>query len=279
MTNKVYTYKEILQKAKNIKNNVKKEYKLGENQKWGYYIAKSIITPKKDIPKISFDGAPKPKGTLISRTISKGNYIKLAKDLVSFVKEHGRLPNYLEYGNHKIRTRVYVDMFSRILVWYDAEGSYAKYANCNSKAFIKPTETGNVVYDYMYKKTGIRFKTLDEVLTYIAKYGRYIFEFDDVRSNQEVSNCLCGNCTDWLQWLWNMAKAMGYDCKAIHVKCRVSGTGHVRGQFRHPVHTGGKWINRDPAAVADGGSITSIWCNDGIKIAENPFWFMANLNR
>jgi len=37
----------------------------------------------------------------------------------------------------------------------------------------------------------------------------------------------------------------------VHVKCRVSGTGHIRLRLRHKKHTGGNWINRDPAAVAD----------------------------
>lgn len=32
----------------------------------------------------------------------------------------------------------------------------------------------------------------------------------------------------------------------VHVRCRVSGTGHIRLRLRHKKHTGGKWINRDP---------------------------------
>lgn len=33
---------------------------------------------------------------------------------------------------------------------------------------------------------------------------------------------------------------------SVHVRCRVSGTGHIRLRLRHKKHTGGKWINRNP---------------------------------
>ena len=87
-----------------------------------------------------------------------------------------------------------------------------------------------------------------------------------------------GNCTDLMQWLANMAQAMGYDWKCIHVECRVSGIGHVWGKFRHKTYTENAWINRDPSAVC-GNSIRNMWCEDGYLLAENPSWWMENLNR
>lgn len=273
-----YTYNTLVKKAKEINTAVKKEYKKPSGI-WSYYFAKEILNPKKAIPKITIKGPEKSSGDHFSRQIYRSSYDDMAKRLVKYVENKEQIPNNIKVGTKLMRVSDYTYMFSRILAYYAEHGAYPKYANVNSKAFTKPTETGNVVYDYVTKKTGRKFKTIDEVLTYVQKHGRYIFEFDDVRSNKEVTDCMCGNCTDWLQWLWNMAKAMGYDCRAIHVKCRVSGTGHVRGQFKHPVNTGGKWIDRDPAAVADGGSITSIWCGDGYVLATNPSWFLANLNR
>lgn len=274
-----YSYDKILTAAKTCTTNVSKEYRLGVTTKWGYYFAKSILSPKKDITKISFNTASKPVGTKISRQLKKTEYTDMAKRLVNYVEKHKQLPNYITIGSHKVRTRLYVLMFAKILVSYSKNNKFPDEVNVNYKAFTKPVETGNAVYDYFVKKTGKKFTTIDDVLAYVKKYGKYIFQFDDVRSNKEVTECLCGNCTDWLQWLINMAEAMGYEWKAIHVKCRVSGTGHVRGQFRHPKNTNGNWINRDPAAVADGGSISSIWCEDGYLLGTNPSWFLANLNR
>ena len=62
-------------------------------------------------------------------------------------------------------------------------------------------------------------------------------------------------------------------------QCRVSGTGHIRLRLRHKKHTGGKWINRDPAAVADttSGNVRSIWCEDGNVIAIDPSWIFTDL--
>ena len=77
----------------------------------------------------------------------------------------------------------------------------------------------------------------------------------------------------------NYAKAMGYESKCIHVKCKTSGTGHVFGKFKHKKHTENTWITRDIAAVANGESIRSVWCSDGIVQATNPSWFLENLNR
>ena len=274
-----YSYATIVSKAKAIKKNVESKYELGETSKWAYYIAKAILKPETDIKAIKFTTAKNSNGDNFGRQIYKSDYTDMAKRFVAYTEKHHQLPSNIHVKDMKMRVSDYTYMFSRILVYYNTHGAYPKYANVNSKSFTKETETGNAVYDYFVKKTGKKFTTLDELLAYVKKNGRYIFEFDDVRSNKQVTDCMCGNCTDWLQWLWNMAKAMGYDCRAIHVKCRVSGTGHVRGQFKHPVNTGGKWIDRDPAAVADGGAITDIWCANGIVLATNPSWFLANLNR
>lgn len=276
-----HSYKEILEKAKECKKTVEKEFHLGVNSKWGYYFAKAIITPKKDIEKITFDEAPNPNGDNISRQISKSNYIDLAKDLIQFVEndKHKRLPNYLTYKGLKIRTRVYVEFFARILVFYSENNRLPSEANINNKIFIKPVETGNEVYDYATKKWGRKYTTLDDLLAFVKAYFTYLKYFDDHKSNKEVIDTKSGNCVDLLQFLINYAKAMGYEAKCIHVKCRTSGTGHVFGKFKHPKHTGNTWITRDIAAVANGGSIRSVWCSDGYLQAENPSWFMSNLNR
>ena len=124
-----------------------------------------------------------------------------------------------------------------------------------------------------------KFKTLDDLLAYVKAYFTYQKYFDDHKSNKQVIDSKSGNCVDLLQFCMNYAKAMGYESKCIHVKCKTSGTGHVFGKFKHPKHTGNTWIIRDIAAVADGGSIKSVWCSDGIVQATNPSWFMENWNR
>lgn len=280
----VYSYNTIVSKARNIKNNVKKEYKLGESSKWGYYIAKAIVTPKKNIKKISFDVAPKPSGTNISRQINKTDYMDLAKYLIKFVEDdkHKRLPNFIKYGNYNIRTRVYVDMFARILVWYADEGSYPKYVNVNSKAFTAPTESTDKVYAYFVKKFG-KITCIDDALEKISGRG-YGYYYDDHKTNLETIDAIASsghsddpNCTDSTQMMKHVADGTGkykkVDC--VHVRCQ-GGDGHV---FLKITQKDGSVFYRDPAAVLDSGVITKVWCLNGTILATNPSWWVANLNR
>lgn len=125
--------------------------------------------------------------------------------------------------------------------------------------------------------------TIDGALAKVNGRG-YAYYYDDKFSNNETANrvlkWLGANCTDLCQWFWHIGKALGYDVRCIHVGCR-GGDGHVRLQFRHPINTGGQWINRDPAAVLsdNGQGVSYCWCLDGTTWAINPSWFMENLYR
>lgn len=271
MTN--YTYKEIQKKAKECVNNLKK-YKTGIGDDWTYYLAKAILNPKKDIKKISMKKASNPQQDSISRGISKKDYTSIAKKYVEYVEKHEQIPNYLTYKNLKISPLLLKAFFAKIIV-----NNYPDKQNINNKWFTKPSETGNVVYDYWVKKFKFSPKTMDEILKYVSNHFTYQYYFDDQKSNKQVIDTKSGNCTDLLQMLVNMLKKLGYDVIVLHVQCRKSGTGHVRLMARHKKYTENEWVYRDIACVADGGSITCNWCMDGILLAKNPSWFMQNLNR
>ena len=272
-----YTYKTIVTKSKEIKKNVETDYKLGVTAKWSYYIAKAILTPNKDVKKFTFNKASHPTGTHLSRQITKDDYLNMAKRLVDYVERKRALPNYITYKSYKVRTRLYTYMFAKILVYYNQHGQLPKYVDINSKAFTKPTETGNEVYDYFVKKTGLKPKMIDDVCDWVKNKVEYEFYFDDHKSNKEVIDSKSGNCTDLLQFLINIAEALGYKWEVYHVKCNKSGTGHVYGRFKKS----GDWFVRDIACIAD-ESRYCVWCeagNGGTLIAKNPVWFLANLNR
>ena len=279
MASEKYTYKKIVSKAKSCKENVETNYKLGVSTMWTYYFCKAILKPKTNFKKIEYTKAPKPSGTYISRQISQTDYTKLAKYIVKFVEKNKRLPNYLTWGAYKIRPSVYTYAFSRILVYYEKNGKLPLQVKVNSKCFTKPKEYKNDVYSYFVKKTGKEFKTIDDLLAYVQSHYRYQYYYDDHKSNKQVIDEESGNCTDLLQFLCNMVEEMGYSWKCIHVKCRSSGSGHVFGKFKHPKNTGGEWITRDIACVADGGAVNCVWCSNGYLLAENPSWWLANLHR
>lgn len=127
-----YSYSTILTKAKNIKNSVEKNKKLGEGTKWSYYFAKEIIKPKTNVTKITFEAAPKPSGHSINDKVYKEDYIKIAKHLISFVEKNKRLPNFITWKKKNIRTRDYVYMLARIVVYYNAHKELPNYATVNT---------------------------------------------------------------------------------------------------------------------------------------------------
>ena len=282
MTNK--TYKEIVKQARLCHKNVTTKHKTGMWSWWSYYFAKALINPKKDVQTITIANTDS-TGDYFSQLIGRGKYLSCAKYLIEYVEKHHKMPKNIPYNGKKINNRLFTFLMAKGLMAYDENKAYKSSLNLNSKVFTAPTETGNVVYDYYVKKTGKKPKTIDEVLGYMQGkgYGNYS---DDKLSNKQVidglvnkSDALDANCTDALQMLINMGKAMGYDCKCIHVQCRTSGTGHVFGKFRHKVHTENTWITRDPASVLNGNGIRSVWCENGYLLATDPSWFLENLNR
>ena len=273
-----YTYSEIVKQAKAIKTNAEKEYKK-PNSKWAYYIAKAINKPKTTIKKLSIESATKSTGDNFGRQITKNQYLDMAKRLIKYVESKKQIPNYITVTNKHMKGSDFTYMFARILVYYNTNGKLPAYANVNSKAFTKPTEYPNKVYGLWVKHIGTKPKCLDDVCDYVKAHFKYLFYNDDVRSNEEVLEDEAGNCTDLLQMLCNMANAMDYDWEVYHVRCNVSGVGHVYGRFKKKGTS--SWFTRDIACIAD-ESRYCVWCeagNGGTLRAKNPSWFLANLYR
>lgn len=277
-----YKYATIVSNASKCKTNVEKTYKLGVTSKWSYYYAKALLYPGDEIKKLSFKQATKPTGTAISRQIPKKDYRDIAKRLIKYVETYKKLPNYITYGKYKIRTRLYTYLLAKIVVYQYDHKLLPNYVDVNYKAFYKPTETGNTVYDYFVKTFG-KVGSIDEALGKIAGKG-YGYYYDDVYSNKEsitrMKNRQGVNCTDSCQVFYNImlqlikqGKYKRVEC--LHVKCQ-GGDGHVR--LRITLNDG-SYIYRDPAAVLDNGNVASNWCLNGTLLSVNPQWFMNNLNR
>lgn len=274
-----YTYKQVLNVAKACQANVKKQYKLGITSKWAYFFAKAILAPNKTYNQFNYPAPTNPHGDYLSRQITINDCIDCCRLLVKYVELNKRMPNYIQWKNFKIHPSLFTEVLSRVLIYYNTHKTLPKYANINSKVFKEETETTNNVYDYFVKKTSIKPKMLDDVCDWVIKKVNYQFYFDDQKSNKEVIDSRSGNCTDLLQFLVNMAIALGYDYEVIHTQCKVSGTGHVYGRFKKKGTN--DWFVRDIACISD-ESRYCIWCevpNKGNLLAKNPQWFLNNLNR
>lgn len=280
--------KSIISKARTCKKNVEKLQKLGVSDDMAYYFAKVILGSKTEVKDLKIKSPSEPVGDHISRQIPKDDYIDMIKRLVDYVeksKTGKQMPNYITYKNLRIEHKLYTYFISSILVTSVDIGYLPKQQNITSKIFTKKTESTNNILAYFIKKFG-KVTTFTEALRKIHNKG-YGFYFDDKLSNIQVidglskSNGVKPNCVDICHMMWHVAKGLGYDVRCLHVYCPVDKITHVRLQVKHAKWTNGKWESYDPAAVAKGNSINTLWCSGkgSYVIATNPNWFMQNLNK
>lgn len=150
------------------------------------------------------------------------------------------LPNYVmlknstkidkaEYVDMAIRTEAYIRSNGRLPAIVYRMSKLPDYSDSTMKLFIKT---------FNYKGN-----TIDEALAIIAKKKLYSKYFDSQKTDKKtINDAKAGkgsNCVDWGQVYYRIAKSLGYDVQFVHVKCRVSGTGHIRLRLRHKKHTGG----------------------------------------
>lgn len=282
---------EYITKNKNIPASITVDKVKYNYAKLNNIFAYAILNKDTTVTSKVITNAPAPTGDTFKATYTKDEYISICKTLKSFDKEHGRNPNYILHNKKKINPLVLVDVLSRIIVFAEENNRLPKTADINTNILktLKVTSTtkkvsNDEVFNYFVKIFGM-VKTIDEALAKIKEkgYGHY---FNNMLSNKQVIDNLKTsgkqkpNCTDIMQMLYHIGKALGYDVKIIHVKCQSTGEGHVFGKFRHKKHTGGNWIYRDGACVINnnGKPITCVWCKDGRVQAENPSWFMETVN-
>lgn len=281
-----YTYKQLVNKAKECHKNVNTKYKLDMTDKWSYYFAKAILNPKKDITRIEFKDNKDPKQDKIGRQATKKEYLHLAEKLVKFVETKKKLPDWVGYGKFKLSPRLLTYTFCKILLKYDKNNKLQNEVTLSNKVFTKPLETSNEVYAYFIKvfNKGKKIKTVDGLLKLIMGKG-YGYYYDDQLSNKEVIDHLKNgglkpNCTDSCQMTmnciiqlveWGLYKKV----ECLHVDC--SSGGHVK--LRITRNDGSSFIRDVACVISDNGKpISCVWCSNHAK-AVNPAWFMSNLNR
>jgi len=131
-------FKTIVKISKKIKTYVEKETKLPGKvtvdnatytiQDAAYLIGKAVQNPGKSVTLIKCSLAPKPSGETVDLKLTQDSYQSLAKKLSNFMskKENRRLPNYLSGFGKKIKQRVFIYSFAKIIVFYDKEGRLPK---------------------------------------------------------------------------------------------------------------------------------------------------------
>ena len=157
------------------------------------------------------------------------------------------LPNYVtlkngtqidkaEYVDMAIRTEAYIRANGRLPAIVYRMSKLPDYNDSTMKLFIKT---------FNYKGN-----TIDEALAIIAKKKLYSKYFDSQKTDKKTINDASqgkgSNCVDWRQVYYRIAKSLGYEVQFVHVKCRISGTDHIRLRLKHKKHTEGTGLTEIP---------------------------------
>lgn len=283
--------------AKQLQEYVDKEHKFPasitiDKVKYNYgtfteILANTVVNTESKHTGKQYGDAPNPTGDTINTTITKTDYIRIAREITTFYNTHKRCPNYVEHNKQKIRPKLFTYAFAKIINFYNTNKRLPSTCKFDSNVFMnkqapsKTDYTDDDVANYFMKQFG-KVTTIDEALGKVNNH-EYAYYYDDVYNNKNAIDRMKNkqgiNCTDSCQVFYHIAKALGYTVNVLHVQCSTGG--HVRLQLKHSKHTSGNWINRDPACVLSNNNkpVTAIWCSNAPLNATNPKWFMDNVNR
>lgn len=140
MANSIKTY---VEKNKTFPNTITvdgTQYTYGQ---MAYILAYAINNLGKPADVFTVNGASKSTGDTINENIVTSDYKDIAKRVANYIKTHKQCPNYATTAKSKkrLRPRVFIYMFARIIVWYNNHKSLPNYANANSGYFTGSTST------------------------------------------------------------------------------------------------------------------------------------------
>ena len=286
-----WTKKQILEFAKTIKKDKAKNVVKINNKNYSLASVTQVLCSylldnrKNDYPPASVTVPSNPNGDNLNTKIYKKDYLDAIKRCYTYQKNTKKAPNYVRVASkYNVKYQLFAYAVAKIVVWsFENNNKYPNYVTINSKD-IEPTIPTNEVYDYFCKVFNKKPTTIDESLQLVKEHS-YDYYYNDKYTNKQAINRMKDykgiNCTDACHVFFNIAKALGYTVECLHVKCS-GGDGHVRLRLKHPVHTKGDWILRDPAAVIskNGKPLNYNWCVSNFTLlATNPAWFMADLNK
>lgn len=247
----------------------------------------AVLNPKSNCKADTPKWCSNADGDVINEKIYKDDYLNQAQRVHDYIIKNKQVPNYV--STTKSKKKVSIDLYTyciaKILVFYKKNKQLPNYCEYNTSDFTKSSSSGSStaktysdeILQYFESKFG-KVTTIDGALAKIKGLG-YGYYYDDRYTNKQsidrMKNRQGVNCTDACHVFWHIGKALGYDVRCVHVKCR-GGDGHVKLQFKNKSYD---WFERDPASVLDGTCVECVWCSNGTILSYNPSWFKENVNR
>ena len=235
---------------------------------------------KGNVPILSGVAAPSsPSGdTIYSVELYKKDYITVAKNAVTFIKNNKQAPNYANSAVGKIIYTELVDAFSRILAYYgNNNNKLPNYCTITYNPGGSPSSQGgtglnekNTVKDLsIYLKAtsncqvgNSKIKSLvnsvtkgltsDEakakaIYNYVRDQISYSFYYDTNYGAVGTYNHKTGNCVDQAHLLVAMYRTAGLPARYVHGTCHFS-SGSTYGHVWAQVLVDGYWHVVDPTS-------------------------------
>lgn len=144
--------KEYIEKYKNFPPYARVNGKKYTNGQVAYILAYAVNNVGKPAEVFTVKDASGATGDTINENIAKDDYKDIAKRVASYIKTNKQCPNYAttKKSKKKLRPRVFIYMFARIIVWYyNNKKTLPNYANANS-GYFKSTSSSSTT-----KKSGL----------------------------------------------------------------------------------------------------------------------------
>lgn len=292
-------FKNIKKLAKDVKEYVEKKHKLpaeltvdGKTYNYrqiGYILSKSVTIIGKPVEVIKVAKAPDATGETVSLTLNKKEYFAAAEDYYKFIekKENRRLPNFQKIKGKKVKQRVSIYSFAKIIVFYSEIGRLPDNCKFYTSETVKKSTSattskqtkGGTVCKTLHKITGIvitDYKSLYRAF-YYAVYNYYLN--DKKKQSTALADFKKGNnCVDLNQLEYSGLKELDY--KDIQI---VRGTIFCNQTYGHVwcrIKINGSWVNIDASAAAKGKEIGQMICGKITSITDyNPAWVISDDGR
>lgn len=280
MVNKIVKWKDIVKYSKENKKYVEENQK-GKNLpglnagETLYVMARAVKYPGKDVtingPYVT---CPDCTGTGIYQNLEKDEYLKVANKVLIWFKTNVKAPNYISWGKEKISVRLANFAFYKIIAFYDNNNNKLPNTCWFANAVFNTKISGkDGLIAKLEKMSGIKINDYKTLYHVIYVLFRYVFYYEDKKTQAQVLSSGEGNCVDLNQILYYALLEL-YSKEVVQivrgvVQCSDGQYGHVWCRLK----VNGKWINLDASAAAKNKPIGSVICASVISVTNiNPAW-------
>jgi hypothetical protein len=197
------------------------------------------------------------------------DYTAIWDKALAFKKEHGRLPNYIDY-------KIYRIMIDDLQAAAKNVTTFRKFHEGNNPLTVN-IESSEIPGSNT--KPPVRQSFTDWYNSMIGEgYAHYVNDkYTQQEEEYNLAHHIAMNCSDYSQTALRKAKELGYEARYIHVICQ-SGEGHIYIQVKGREFT--DWEDADVAAAASVGSkypLGKVWCsNPKAKWVSTESWLIIN---